>query len=171
MSNREKALAEARLWLSTSYRHGASSRDVSDDGYGADFFGLLRGIWRAVYDGTELETYEYKPDWAAPGEEDLLAVLDRNMIRIPIARAQPGDVIVFRMAPDAPARHLAILSAVPTVAGGRVGRVTPKSPPQPAEGRIIHAYWGRAVVESWMGPWWKAREVDTAFTWPSEAQS
>ena len=152
MSNRDKALAEARLWLSTSYRHGASSRDLNDEGYGADFFGLLRGIWRAVY-GAELESFDYKPDWAAPGEEGLLGVLDRNMIRIPVARAQPGDVIVFRMAPEAPARHLAILSAV--------------DGPEP---RMIHAYWGRAVVESWVGPWWKAREA-AAFTWPERAPS
>ena len=34
-----------------------------------------------------------------------------------------------------------------------------------AEPRMIHAYWGRAVVESWMGGWWRRRLV-AVFGWP-----
>jgi hypothetical protein len=32
---------------------------------------------------------------------------------------------------------------------------------------MIHAYWGRSVVESWMGSWWRRRLV-AAFVWPAE---
>jgi hypothetical protein len=32
---------------------------------------------------------------------------------------------------------------------------------------MIHAYWGRAVVESWMGPWWR-RRLAAVFRFPEE---
>jgi len=59
-----------------------------------------------------------------------------------------GDVLLFRMAAGCPAKHCAVLSAV-----------------EGPERRMIHAYWGRSVVESWMGPWWRRRLV-AAFRWP-----
>jgi glycine/D-amino acid oxidase-like deaminating enzyme len=31
--------------------------------------------------------------------------------------------------------------------------------------RMIHAYWGRACVESWVGPWW-SRRLSHAFAFP-----
>jgi hypothetical protein len=31
---------------------------------------------------------------------------------------------------------------------------------------MIHAYWGRAAVESWLGPWWRAR-LAFAFAFPT----
>ena len=51
----------------------------------------------------------------------------------------------FRMAEGARVKHLAIVSA---------------------PDRIIHAYWGRAVVESWLQPWWRRRVVG-AWRWPA----
>jgi NlpC/P60 family putative phage cell wall peptidase len=62
----------------------------------------------------------------------------------------PGDVLLFRISPEACLKHCAI------VADGRPGD------PEP---RIIHAYWGRAVVESWLGPWWR-RRLAHAFSFP-----
>jgi NlpC/P60 family putative phage cell wall peptidase len=47
---RAAALIEARRWIGTPYRHGASAR-----GAGADCLGLIRGVWRALY-GAEPET-------------------------------------------------------------------------------------------------------------------
>lgn len=35
---------------------------------------------------------------------------------------------------------------------------------------MIHAYWGRAVVESWMGPWWRRRLVEGADAWCWDAR-
>jgi hypothetical protein len=48
------------------------------------------------------------------------------------------------MRPDAPAKHAAILTA---------------------RDRVVHAYWGRAVVETWLTPWWRRRRA-YAFSFP-----
>jgi NlpC/P60 family putative phage cell wall peptidase len=143
---RAAILAAARGWLGTPYRHQASVR-----GEGADCLGLVRGVWREVVGAEPELPPAYGPDWAeAGGEERLLAAARRWLVEIPISRAVAGDVLLFRMAAGAPAKHCAILSED----GG--------------EGRMIHAYWGRAVVESWMGRWWRARLV-AAFAWPGAA--
>ncbi|RZJ46613.1 MAG: peptidase P60 [Brevundimonas sp.] len=141
-------LAVARGWLGTPYRHQASVR-----GEGADCLGLVRGVWREVM-GAEPEALPaYGPDWAeAGGEERLLAAARRWLVEIPTTRAVAGDVLLFRMAAGVPAKHCAILSE------------------HEGEGRMIHAYWGRAVVESWMGRWWRTRLV-AAFTWPGAIEN
>lgn len=140
---RRRVLDAARGWLGTPYRHQASVR-----GEGADCLGLVRGVWRQVIGAEPETTPAYGPDWAeAGGEERLCAAARRWLIEIPVAQARPGDVLLFRMAPGVPAKHCAILSD------------------DAGEGRMIHAYWGRAVVESWMGRWWRSRLV-AAFAWP-----
>lgn len=144
---RAAVLAAARGWLGTPYRHQASIQ-----GEGADCLGLVRGVWREVLGAEPEAPPAYGPDWAeAGGEERLLAAARRWLIEIPVSRAVAGDVLLFRMAAGVPAKHCAILSDE----GG--------------EGRMIHAYWGRAVVESWMGRWWRARLV-AAFAWPGAAE-
>lgn len=145
---RSAALAEARRWLGTPYRHQASVR-----GEGADCLGLVRGIWRAVIGPEPEAPPPYAPDWAETGgAETLLEAARRRLVEIEPAEAQPGDVLLFRMSPAAAVKHCAVLSAAPAAGG----------PPEP---KMIHAYWGRSVVESWMGPWW-ARRRAAAFTWP-----
>lgn len=137
-------VAAARGWLGTPYQHQASLKGV-----GADCLGLVRGVWRERV-GDEPETIPpYAADWAElGGEEILLNAARRWLVEIDIAQAAVGDVLMFRMSPGSPVKHCAILS-------GSDG-------PEP---RIIHAYWGRSVVESWMGPWWR-RRLAAAFTWP-----
>ena len=91
----------------------------------------------------------YGLDWAERGEgEPLLEGLRRWMREIAPGMAREGDVLVFLIRSDGAARHCAIRSD---------------------EGRMIHAYWGRAVVESWMGEWWK-RRLAAAFTWPQQEE-
>ena len=142
-----RALQAARGWLGTPYRHQASLQ-----GEGADCLGLVRGVWREVV-GPEPETPPpYSPDWAEVGGEERLAqVLGRWFRPIAPEAARPGDIMLFRMAEGAAAKHCALLSG---------GRATV------GEGRMIHAYWGRAVVESWLGDWWRRRLV-AAFAWPA----
>ncbi|QYF86025.1 NlpC/P60 family protein [Brevundimonas sp. PAMC22021] len=134
----------ARGWLGTPYRHGASVK-----GAGADCLGLVRGVWREVV-GEEPEALPpYRADWAEVGcEETLLEAARRWLVEVPVEAMRPGDVLLFRMSPEAMVKHCAILS---DAAG-----------PEP---RIIHAYWGRAVVESWMGVWWR-RRLAAVFRWP-----
>ena len=144
------AAAIARTWLGTPYRHQASVR-----GEGADCLGLLRGVWRELVGAEPEPTPPYRPDWAeVGGEETLLWAARRWLKEIPIGAAGAGDVLLFRMAPGCPVKHCAILSADAVAGDG--------------EPRMIHAYWGRAVVESWMGTWWRRRLV-AVFAWPRPA--
>ena len=137
---RDEILAEARAWIGTPYRHQASLR-----GAGCDCLGLVRGVWRAVV-GAESETPPcYTPDWAERGGAELLhAAASRALRAVAVVDAQPGDVLLFRMRDGAPMKHAAILSA---------------------PHHIIHAYWGRAVVESALVPFWRAR-IAAAFAFP-----
>ncbi len=136
----------ARGWLGTPYRHQASAR-----GEGADCLGLVRGIWREVVGEEPEETPAYRPHWAeVGGTETLLEAAGRWLVEKPVAEMAPGNVLLFRMAEGAAVKHCAILSDV--------------DGPEP---RMIHAYWGRAVVESWMGPWWK-RRLAAVFAFPAQ---
>lgn len=131
-----RAVKAARGWIGTPYLHQASLK-----GQGADCLGLVRGVWRDVV-GAEPETLPaYSPDWAEVGaEEALLAAARRWFDPVAVEEARAGDVLLFRMSAGAAVKHCAILSD----AGG-------------PEWRMVHAYWGRSVVESWVGPWWRRR--------------
>ena len=134
-----RILCEARLWLGTPYRHQASTL-----GAGCDCLGLVRGVWRALHGAEPEAPPPYRPDWAeVGGREQLVEAFSRWLV--PIDHPEPGDVLVFRMAAGAAAKHCAILS----------GR-----------DRMIHAYWGRACVESVVGRWWRER-LAAAFRFPS----
>ena len=139
------AVTAARGWLGTPYRHQASVK-----GEGADCLGLVRGVWRETVGGEPEATPAYHPDWAeVGGEETLLEAARRWLVERPVGEMWPGDVLLFRMAECAPVKHCAILSEI--------------RGPEP---QMIHAYWGRAVVESWVGPWWK-RRLAAVFAWPA----
>ena len=74
----------------------------------------------------------------------LLEAARRWLREIPVGEARAGDVLLFRMALGAPAKHVAIVSG---------------------EDRIIHAYWGRSVCETRLVPWWR-RRIAAAFSFP-----
>lgn len=137
---RAEIVLAAEGWIGTPYRHQASLK-----GAGADCLGLVRGVWRECV-GEEPEVIPaYTPDWAeALGEETLLMAARRWMVEMPVAQARPGDVLIFRMGMGVPAKHCAVMSA-----------------PQ----LIVHAYWGRSVVETRLVKWWQRRAV-AAFRFP-----
>ena len=141
MIARAAILAEARSWVGTPYQHQASTK-----GAGCDCLGLVRGVWRALYGAEPEAVPPYRPDWAELGGDEALLEAARRWLR-PTNDPQPGDVLLFRMAAGAPVKHAAIASA---------------------EDRMIHAYWGRAVVESALGAWWRAR-LAAVFRFPGEA--
>ncbi|MFN3816396.1 peptidase P60 [Brevundimonas sp.] len=163
---RTRALMEARGWIGTPYRHRASVR-----GEGCDCLGLVRGVWRGLH-GNEPEALPpYSPDWAERGgDETLLKAARRWMVQIPVREARAGDVLLFRMSAGVPVKHCGIVGS---------GSVRPTDPLHPAaqgpppprgeEMTLIHAYWGRAVIESWMGDWW-TRRVAAAFVWPETGE-
>ncbi len=131
---RGEIVAAARDWIGTPYRHQASLKAA-----GCDCLGLVRGVWRELI-GEEPEVPPpYTPDWAeATGEETLLAGARRQMQEIVLDEARAGDVIIFRMGTGVPAKHCAVLTGA---------------------GSIVHAYWGRAVVETRFIRWWQRRAV------------
>ncbi|MHC0053101.1 NlpC/P60 family protein [Actibacterium sp. D379-3] len=139
----DRAVAEARAWIGTPYRHQASRR-----GAGADCLGLLRGVWRALYGGEPALVPAYTGDWSEPGrEERLWAAVAQHMRAKPVAMAAPGDVVLFRMKAGAVAKHLGVQA--------RIG----------PEASFIHAYWGHGVVESPLTTPW-ARRIVARFEFP-----
>jgi len=140
MISRSAILAETRSWIGTPYQHQASAH-----GAGCDCLGLVRGVWRAFFGDEPEAAPAYTPDWAErEGRETLLLAARLHLCEIAIEAARPGDVLLFRMDARSPVKHAAILD----------------------EGdRIIHAYWGRAVVRSRFAPWWRAR-CAAAFSFP-----
>lgn len=135
----------ARAWIGTPYRHQASCK-----GAGTDCLGLVRGLWREFH-GTEPEVPPaYTSDWAeAPGAdgsvvEAMAEAARRHLIEIAVGEAGAGDVVLFRMRARGPAKHAGVLCN---------------------RERMVHAWSGRAVVETSLGPWWRARLVH-AFRFP-----
>ncbi len=144
----EKVVVAARAWIGTPYRHQASLR-----GEGCDCIGLVRGVWREVVGKEPCEMPPYSPDWAEVAGRDLLMEgMAAHFLPVAEAEAGPGDVVVFRMRSGTLAKHAAILSVDGLNGSGA---------------RIIHAYWGHAVVESWMAPLWR-RHVAGVFRFPLE---
>ncbi len=137
---RDEIIAATQSWIGTPYRHQASHK-----GIGTDCLGLLRGVWREVI-GPEPEALPpYTPNWAeALKQETLLDAARCHLIEIPLSQAGCGDVLLFRMGLGHPAKHCGILAA---------------------PDRLIHAYWGRAVCETRMVPWW-TRRIAGAFQFP-----
>ena len=132
----------ARDWLGTPYLHQASAKGV-----GCDCLGLLRGIWRTQY-GAEPEAIPaYTPDWSEPQrEERLFDAACRHLSQLdPATPLAPGQVLLFRMAQGAVAKHLGILSSTTPMA------------------QFIHAYAGHGVVESPLSAPW-ARRIAARFT-------
>jgi NlpC/P60 family putative phage cell wall peptidase len=138
---RAEAVVEAAMsWLDTPYRHQGSRKGV-----GCDCLGLVRGVWRELY-GTEAEDPgPYATDWAEAGGGDrLMEAARRHCREKPEAALSPGDLVLFRWRPNAPARHAGIM-------------VTPD--------RFIHAYQGQAVLVSALVPHWR-RRIAGVFAFP-----
>lgn len=137
---RTRIVAEARGWIGTPYRHQASMK-----GAGCDCLGLVRGVWRALMDHEAEAPPPYSPDWAeAAKRETLLEAARRHLTEREIAEAWPGDVLLFRIRPQAMAKHLGILAT---------------------EQAMIHAMEGAPVSEVALGAWWRRRIV-AVFAFP-----
>lgn len=137
-----RVVALARAWLGTPYRHQASLK-----GAGADCLGLVRGVWRDLYGAEPVKPPPYGRDWCEVSRDEALWRAAALWLA-PGSGERMGDVLLFRMVEDAPAKHLAIL------AGGG-----------PAASTIIHAYSGQSVIESPFSGGWRRRVVAT-FRYP-----
>ena len=134
-----RAVAIARDWIGTPYRHQVSVR-----GAGTDCLGLLRGVWRTLY-GAEPELVPpYTADWSEPAREEILwQAAARHLRALPPTRAPeaPGEVLLFRMRAGAVAKHLGIAAEIE------------------ARTSFVHAYAGHGVVESPLSEPWQRRIV------------
>jgi len=136
-ASRIQIIDTARDWIGTPYVHQASAK-----GAGCDCLGLIRGVWRELYGAEPERPLAYTPDWnERRGDEALLAAAHRNMSERNMTERdgkhfEPGDVLIFRVDPYGPAKHCGIVSG---------------------DDQFIHAYAGRAVVESWLNRWWRTR--------------
>lgn len=136
----EHVVALARSWIGTPYRHQASLK-----GIGADCLGLIRGVWRELYESEPETPPAYTRDWAEVASEDaLLQAAKRHLIEAERADIQTGDVLLFHYRKDLPCKHAAIAVS---------------------DKRMIHAYQGAAVAETSIGPWWQ-RRVAAILTFP-----
>ena len=133
-------IAAARGWSGTPYLHQASLRGV-----GCDCLGLIRGVWRDIYDAEPEDLPAYSPDWAEAGGTEALADAGRrHMQERPCAEYRPSDVLLFRWKPYLPAKHAGIAATAST---------------------MIHAQDGAWVSEIALTPWWK-RRLAFAFRFP-----
>ncbi|WP_432449818.1 NlpC/P60 family protein [Aliiroseovarius marinus] len=136
-------VAEARSWIGTPYVHQASCK-----GAGCDCLGLVRGIWRALFGAEPERPPAYTADWSEPSRDEVLwRAAKRHLCEKPYAAAHVGDVILFRMADGAVAKHLGILT--------NVG----------ANASFIHAYSGHGVVENALSDPW-ANRIVACFSFP-----
>ena len=127
------AVAIARSWIGTPYRHQASVK-----GAGCDCLGLVRGVWRALHGDEPEMVPPYTPDWAeARGEETLRDACARHLAAADAIA--PGSVGLFRMTRGGPAKHCGIVAE-------RDGRPT-----------LIHARQNRRVMEEDFSQFWRSR--------------
>jgi len=137
----ERVIAAARLWLGTPYHDQASLRGV-----GCDCLGLARGVWREVVGPEPFPIPPYSRDWGETGPREVLAEGARRvMIEVEPAEAGAGALVLFRMVPNAIAKHVGILTG-------------PDS--------FLHAYERLGVIEEPLTPTWQQR-IGFAFLFPA----
>lgn len=126
------AVAEARRWIGTPYRHQGTTLGV-----GCDCLGLIRGVWRAIHGDEPCDVPAYTPDWAEwRATEPLLDAAVRYLR--PARAAGPGTVLLFRWSAGSAIKHCGIQADADT---------------------MIHAYAGHGVVRSPLVEAWRRRIV------------
>lgn len=142
---RARIVDVARSWKGTPYHHQASLKGV-----GTDCLGLVRGIYRELFERDPEAPPPYSPDWAEVSpHEPLLDAARRHLVEIPRERVAAGDMLVFRWRAGSAAKHVGIFIA-----------------PQ----RMIHAIEGIPVSEVKLSAWWW-RHCVACFAFPGMADA
>ena len=137
-------VATAKEWLGTPYRNRASVK-----GQGADCLGLVLGVWHELGGCPVNSLPNYAGSWHHIDPNEELWEAARRFLASAGRGIAPGDIALLRMRDGASARHLGIISG------------TWREP------RLIHAYSGRGVVESFLGKPLRRRIV-ARFRFPTE---
>jgi NlpC/P60 family putative phage cell wall peptidase len=134
----------ARSWLGTPYHHQASLKGV-----GTDCVGLVRGIYRELYNVEPPELINYSADWGdSNGNEDMVIAAYKYLEPVPLDQLGPGHVVMVRWKEGRVAKHSMIMT------GSR---------------SAIHAYNRSPVTEITLNDWWMARIVH-GFSFPEEVK-
>jgi NlpC/P60 family putative phage cell wall peptidase len=132
----------ARGWIGTPYHHQAAVKAV-----GCDCLGLVRGVFAELF-GALPDAPPYSPDWAEAGQEErLIEGLSRWLVRVPDDAFLIGDVLVFRLRPGVPAKHVAIVAS---------------------DASMIHAHQRASVAEVPLSRWWLRHRAAT-FRFPDHS--
>ncbi|MGX9354135.1 NlpC/P60 family protein [Roseobacteraceae bacterium S113] len=132
----------ARAWIGTPYVHQQATK-----GAGCDCLGLLRGVWRELGTAPKVIVPAYTMDWSeASGDETLWRAARRFLVE-KSGGEDPGDVLLFRMADGAVAKHVGIQAQTGATAS------------------FVHAYSGHGVVESSLSLPWR-RRIAARFEFP-----
>jgi NlpC/P60 family putative phage cell wall peptidase len=135
----ERAVAAARLWLGTPYRHRASTL-----GAGCDCLGLLRGVWRALYGEEPRKVPPYRASVRDPQNAGALRQAAEQFLIPADGQFAEGQVLLFTLNGMAEPKHCGILVAAD---------------------RFIHAQENLGVVEANLTDGW-ARRVSGRFRFP-----
>lgn len=141
-TSRADVIAYARDWLGTPYVHQACKKHV-----GCDCLGLLRGVWKDIYEADAERPPNYTPYWAevnAQGGEPMLEAANKYLVAKPLKDLLPGDVLMIRMRSNSLVKHCGIVSY---------------------NHSIIHAYIKHNVVEEDIWEVWRSRNM-YAYSFP-----
>jgi NlpC/P60 family putative phage cell wall peptidase len=142
MARTDQIITTARTWLGTPYHHQGSVKGV-----GCDCVGLVRGVYREVYNVEPPELINYSVDWGdANGNEDMVEAANKYLIPIKVEDADAGSVILIRWKLRRVAKHCMILTS---------------------KEKAIHAYNNAPVSEIWLNQWWRDKIV-YAYNFPEE---
>jgi NlpC/P60 family putative phage cell wall peptidase len=133
------AVAAARKFLGTPYRHQASLA-----GAGCDCLGLLRGVWRDLYGREPMAVPPYRADMRDPQNAGTLREAAEQLLMPVAGPMEAGQVVLFRLTGMAEPKHCGIL-------------VSPQ--------RFIHAQERLGVVEANLTEAW-ARRISGRFWFP-----
>ncbi len=139
---RKMILEECREWIGTPYCHQASVKMA-----GCDCLGLLRGVWRKLYQGEPQALPAYTADWGEVDQNEHLLKAATSYL-LPGTMILPASVILFRWRPDLPVKHLGIVAS---------------------ERSFFHAYERAGVVETTLGPHWRSK-IAASFEFPENYQ-
>ena len=104
MDHSERIVRIAKAWVGTPYRHQASKKQV-----GSDCLGLLRGVWREVIGDEPIKIPPYKANWRDRTNAGALENAANDYLISSSDKPMAGDVILFKMIRNMPAKHCAIM--------------------------------------------------------------
>jgi NlpC/P60 family putative phage cell wall peptidase len=131
----------AKSWVGTPYRHQGDQKHI-----GCDCLGLIRGVWREVYDSEPERPNPYAKDWAEQGGDERMLEAARRHFgpEIPVSEMHEGSLILFRWRQGTAIKHAGIVSG---------------------PSHFIHAYERICVTQSPLVPSWK-RRIAAVFKFP-----